>query len=294
MFVLGAVMGSFLCCQARRLHRRAAGGRPLGRWSVCEHCGRRLKWYDNIPLLSWLMLRGRCRHCHARIGAGEFLAELGGGAMGLLLAAVMPLTGYAVLDAGRGALTLAGIAQGGTILAPWAWGIWAAQVVLGLVLLFLAIYDGLYGELPTRGLTFSLICATLVVILRQWSSFAVSAEASFWGDLEGWAPALDSLASALVLGGIYLLLYLISRGKWVGDGDWPLALAIGLSLGSPWLALCALFVANFSASLVMGPAALRAKTSSGSAYQIHFGPFLVLAWAAVLALAAPLTASLAL
>ena len=59
-----------------------------------------------------------------------------------------------------------------------------------------------------------------------------------------------------------MLLYLISRGRWVGDGDWLLGLALGLALATPWLALINLFLANLLACLVMIPILLRTRASA--------------------------------
>ncbi len=74
--IFGAIFGSFACCQAWRIHERNEG-RKLGKRSICMHCKETLKWYDNIPVISWLMLRGKCRHCKAKIGFSEILSELG-------------------------------------------------------------------------------------------------------------------------------------------------------------------------------------------------------------------------
>src|SRR5262245_19429840 len=68
----GAVAGSFLNVIIYRL--------PLGKsvvWpsSACPHCGRELSWYENIPVVSWLVLRARCRTCRARISARYPLVE---------------------------------------------------------------------------------------------------------------------------------------------------------------------------------------------------------------------------
>lgn len=41
------------------------------------HCRKRIKWYDNIPIISWLVLRGKCRYCHKKIGIADFLSEIG-------------------------------------------------------------------------------------------------------------------------------------------------------------------------------------------------------------------------
>ena len=60
LFILGACFGSFLCCQARRLRIKDKHGKKsvkkLGSRSVCLHCKAKLKWYDNIPIISWLIL----------------------------------------------------------------------------------------------------------------------------------------------------------------------------------------------------------------------------------------------
>ena len=71
--MLGATFGSFLHCAAWRIAR---GERFVSGRSHCPSCGHPLGIPDLIPLLSWLFLRGRCRHCGAKIPARYFLAEL--------------------------------------------------------------------------------------------------------------------------------------------------------------------------------------------------------------------------
>jgi prepilin signal peptidase PulO-like enzyme (type II secretory pathway) len=63
--VLGLIFGSFATMLA---HRLAHGGDILGRRSACPSCGAVLTAQDLVPLLSWLVMRGRCRHCAAPIG----------------------------------------------------------------------------------------------------------------------------------------------------------------------------------------------------------------------------------
>lgn len=78
VFVLGTVLGSFLNVVIYRLPRGQSIVRPRSR---CPHCGTTIKPADNIPLLSFLVLRGRCRACRAPIGWRYPLVEAAAGAL---------------------------------------------------------------------------------------------------------------------------------------------------------------------------------------------------------------------
>lgn len=275
LFIIGACLGSFLCCQARRLRIRqqtssklpkrakppksikpAKSPKPqnsLGPRSVCLSCKYQLKWYDNIPIISWLILKGKCRKCGQKIGLTELLSELGVGLALLLLGTTI----YPI------------------IATPLEWTIFAFMLLLTLTLSFLAIYDGAYGELPSSCLTISIICAIIVLCLKEW---LILSNSEFTPN-----QILDPLGAVLILGGVYLALYLISKGRWVGDGDWLLGTVIAIALGSAWLSLIVLFLSNLLACLVMLPLAKGKK-----ALKIHFGPFLVVAFVIVYTCAEPL------
>lgn len=75
--VLGALFGSFSNVLIHRLPRNRSV--VVGR-SACPSCGRTIAWYDNVPVLSWLVLRGNCRHCDAAISPRYPLVELAGAA----------------------------------------------------------------------------------------------------------------------------------------------------------------------------------------------------------------------
>lgn len=63
-FLLGLLLGSFLNVCISRLPAHKSIIHPRSR---CSHCGHTIRWYDNIPLMSWILLRARCRDCKARI-----------------------------------------------------------------------------------------------------------------------------------------------------------------------------------------------------------------------------------
>lgn len=251
LFILGACFGSFLCCQARRLKIKAIPKkRNLNKRSICLNCNTQLRWYDNIPIVSWLVLGGKCRKCHKKIGIAEFLSELGVATAFLLFGVNFDIFSATTLE----------------------WAIFVITLILTLVLSFLAIYDGLYGELPVFALITSLILAITILILKEYLLFFT----------EGFSMGLiwQPLSAVLILGGTYLVLYLVSRGNWIGDGDWILGAVMGLVIFYPWLALLTLFIANFLACVITFPIVKKHKRR-----KIHFGPFFVAAFVIVCAFA---------
>jgi leader peptidase (prepilin peptidase)/N-methyltransferase len=91
-FVLGAVVGSFLNVVIYRVPRRMSIVRPR---SACPSCGTRIAWYDNLPILSWLILGGRCRSCRGAIAFRYPMVEAAAGALaafGVGLYGLQPVT----------------------------------------------------------------------------------------------------------------------------------------------------------------------------------------------------------
>ncbi|HEV7846743.1 MAG TPA: prepilin peptidase [Thermoleophilaceae bacterium] len=86
--LFGSVIGSFLNVVAWRVPRKESLVSPGSR---CPHCGADVKAYDNIPVVSWLLLRGRCRNCGGPISARYPLVEL---ATALVFAAVVAVRGF--------------------------------------------------------------------------------------------------------------------------------------------------------------------------------------------------------
>src|SRR6266516_7532713 len=85
----GLIIGSFLNVVAYRLPRGESLSHPPSR---CPSCEAPIRPYDNVPVLSWLLLRGRCRHCKARISARYLVVELLTGALFLACYAYFGLT----------------------------------------------------------------------------------------------------------------------------------------------------------------------------------------------------------
>ncbi len=73
IFIVGLVTGSFLNVVIYRMPRDKSIVHPP---SSCPSCGKLIRFYDNIPLVSWLILRGKCRYCGSKISARYFIVEL--------------------------------------------------------------------------------------------------------------------------------------------------------------------------------------------------------------------------
>jgi leader peptidase (prepilin peptidase)/N-methyltransferase len=99
----GAVAGSFANVCIHRLPRGESVVHPPSR---CPACGTRVAWHDNVPVLSWLVLRGRCRACGARISARYPLVEAAGA---VLFAGALLLWGPTAVAAGGALLALASV-----------------------------------------------------------------------------------------------------------------------------------------------------------------------------------------
>lgn len=84
--ILGLAIGSFLNVVVYRLPRGLSLLRP---GSACPSCGAPVKWYDNIPVVSWIALRARCRNCRQPISIRYPLIELATGALFAIVALLL-------------------------------------------------------------------------------------------------------------------------------------------------------------------------------------------------------------
>ena len=242
LFIIGAMLGSFACCQVWRIRKG-----DKSKWSHCMNCKYQLRWYDNIPIISWLMLGGKCRKCRKKIGYAEILAEVG-------LALVFALSFWFWPE--RVALLEL------NVMVCVKFALFLANLVIYTILF---IYDAKWKELPVPLLIGACGVAAVFLGITIWQAFS----------LQGGFDWLSLLLALLFLPGLYYLMYRVSSESWVGGGDWILCIPLALTLGNMWLALMCMFLANVIGSVVMLPVAVKKKKKN---MVIPFGPFLIVAF----------------
>lgn len=252
MFMLGLAMGSFVGAMTWRMktNRDWVRGR-----SECEHCHHKLVAIDLIPVFSYLALGGKCRYCHKKIGRSTLVLELAGGLIFLGSTLLFPSMVYQ-----RWLNPLASF-QSLTPMLSLAMGLWLVCLV---IMMALFVYDLRWRLLPNK-LVFPLIVVSLLL------SAVMNLGLAQVGLME-WLIALA--LGMLPITGVYGVLYLLSRGRWIGLGDVKLGIAIGLLI-TWWGGVLVLFLSNLLASLVSIPGLLKRRINGAS--EIPFGPFLLVA-----------------
>ncbi len=208
--------------------------------SIDLDTGRQLPWYDMIPVISWVILRGKSRFSGQPIGKFELLIEVGMALFFVLSYAFWPATLDSPLEITKFILWLvAGVLLAIQFATDMKWQILWTLVSYAIIAVGVA-------------------SAALVVI----------------GADQRWEMLYAVLGSVGVLGGLYFILYWVSRERWVGLGDAILGVGLGLLLADWMLALVALFLANLIGTLIV---AVGFATKKISRHQhIPFGPMLIL------------------
>lgn len=245
--VLGTIIGSFLNVVIWRLPRGESLSHP---GSACPRCGHPIRWWDNIPVVSWIVLHGRCRDCGEPISRRYPLVEL---ATGLFFAGVA-------------LWLLATLAPTMPVLALFPAAV--AFLFLASISVALALID-----LDTHKLPNAIVLPGYVV-----GAILLGASSILSNDLESLGRAGIGMA-AMFVG--YLVMALAYPGG-MGFGDVKLAGVLGLYLA--WLGWGSLLVGAFAAFLFGGGFSVillvlrRAKLKSG----IPFGPWMLVgAWVGV-------------
>lgn len=237
VFVLGACVGSFLNVV---IYRVPAGLSLLFPPSRCPHCLNQLKAYDNVPVLGWLWLRGRCRYCKNPIAIRYPLVEA---ATGILFVLVFWKFGLSL-----------------NVLGYWAFLSW----LLALSLIDLDTMT-LPNPLTQSGLVLGLAFQALVGFLPALTSA---------GTIE---PLISGITGAVV--GIWLFDAIILIGSMIfgqtamGGGDAKLAAMMGAWLGWKYLLLAGFLACVFGAFVGGGAIAVGLLERRKP---MPFGPFLAL------------------
>lgn len=250
VFVFGLIIGSFLNCLIWRLHKNET---ILGR-SQCPDCRHKIFWYDNLPLLSFIFLKGRCRHCGKLISWQYPLVEL---STAILFTASFCLT-FKTFFPGCELLATSlptGVAGYEIIKLARDWLIICVMTVI-------FIYDLRWYLILDK------VTLPACVII-----FGLNVSLGFLAG-SGWANLWQLLISGIIGGSFFLIQFLISRGRWIGGGDIRLGLLMGLALGWPNI-IAAIFIAY-----LMGAAIGVILIASGKkewSSKMPFGTFLSLA-----------------
>ena len=190
VFVLGLIFGSFANVIVFRLN---TGESLVFGGSRCFYCGRNLKWFELIPVISFFALRGKCRTCGSKVSRQYSIVEILSGLLFLLL--------WSELGSDQ--------AGQNSVLAMTA-------ILFFWLLLTMSVYDFRHKIIPNL----LVYLATAVAVLSAFLNNGVSGLPQY-------------IFSGLGLFLFFTSLWFISGGRWMGFGDAKLALALGVMLGWP-------------------------------------------------------------
>ncbi len=258
LFITGICVGSFLNVLVDRLPR----GESIGFWtsqndkekrSHCEHCKHTLAWYDLVPLLSFIFLRGKCRYCKVSLSLYYPIIEVITGILFVL--AVFLLSHGVILE--RALRPIGSWDSIASLQNDMAIYIIVISYYLYLVSSLIVIFfvDLKNGIIPDK----ILVPAIVITFLFQLYAIRYTLYAS--------------LLSALGVFLLFLFLHLATRGRGMGFGDVKYVILMGLVLGFPGIVvgMYIAFLTGAAVSLIL--IAWHKKKLHGST--IPFGPFLV-------------------
>jgi prepilin signal peptidase PulO-like enzyme (type II secretory pathway) len=269
LFVFGLVIGSFLNVVSLRYDgsRFVLDPRVIGGRSHCPHCKKTLRWFELVPLFSFLLQGGRCRRCDARLSVQYPALEL-------LCGVTFALVPWRVM-----ALFTTAPLQPVWLLA----GLWTLAFV---IIILAAAIDLRTGILPDE---LNVALGVIALGLTAIAAALPNGSASFLGALGGFfaipGGVWVSRATGAVIGFIFFeFLLLVTRGKGIGMGDVKLALPLGFLFGYPDILPVIGFAFIFGAIWGVLLIILKKKTIKGA---LPFCPFLALASAFIFFLGVP-------
>jgi prepilin signal peptidase PulO-like enzyme (type II secretory pathway) len=234
LVILGLVFGSFINAWVWRTSKNMPVSK--GR-SMCPHCKHQLAWYDLVPVLSYISLKGRCRYCRKPISLQYPLVELG---TTLLFVGLYYYTG------------------------PSGWLGWlqlAISLMVAVLLVAAFVYDAKYMQLPEIYMLPAIALGLVSLGLKAWNM--------------GWEPLIPQVIGLGVVIIAYTALWYFSKGKWLGAGDIRLVAVMGLFL-QPKQLLVGLFVAYLAGAAYGVYVIAKSKNKTKRGIKVPFGPFLII------------------
>lgn len=242
-FIFGTAIGSLLSVVITRF-RHNQKGIILGR-SKCPKCKKKLHWTHMVPVLSYLLLRGRCAYCDKQISKMYLGLEL---ITGAIFAWIYSQNSFYLGDSVHGLLQNSSVEYG-------VFGTALYHMVVYTFLILIFAYDFLYKEIPDL---FSLPLIAFTLLGALWSG----------------TPTPTSLLIGAAIGlAFFGGQYLISKGRWLGEGDIRLGVFMGIFLG--WQLMLVAIVTSYIIGSIVS-LALIAKQKAKMNSEIAFGPFLII------------------
>lgn len=241
-FIAGLIIGSFLNVIIYRLRLMDT---ILGR-SNCPHCASQIRWYDNIPLLSFILLRARCRDCEGKISWQYPAVEFFTGIIFVLISRYF----FNFLD----------------LMSLWETGFY---LIIASLLIVLLVYDWQYMEVPI--LIFWIILSVIAVNLAfiGFSEINLSVVTDGFKSLSIFYNLIGGFVAWL----FFFCLVFFSKEKWMGWGDVYVGLLAGLILGWPNILFGLLL--SFTIGSIFSVGIILSKKGNMQS-QVPFVPFLVL------------------
>ncbi len=241
IFLLGTLIGSFLNVV---IYRFNTGKSIVAGRSICMTCNHTLRWYELIPIFSFLIQSGKCRRCASNISHQYPIVEFGTGLVFVLIALhFLPVLSFS---------------QSHYVLFLTIFSF------IFSLLIVISVYDIRHKIIPDK----------LVYIYAAISFLSIFINQTGVGSLFVKASLLDVVAGPL-LALPFALLWLVSKGRWMGLGDAKLMLGIGWMLGT-LSGLAVIMISFWIGSVVSLAVILFTHKKINMKTEIPFAPFLII------------------
>ena len=258
IFIFGTLIGSFLNVLVLRYN---TGQSIVNDRSRCFSCGKTLRWFELIPVLSFLFQKGRCSNCHTKISKQYILVEILTGLI-FLLVFIKIIPDFE--ECFTSFLFACPIRQGFFTIF---------YLFIFSILIAISVYDYRHKIIPD-GLSYTFIILSFLSALYIFLTGGVYL----------------NLLAGIIISLPFFLLWLVSRGAWMGFGDVKLALGIGFLLGIPsgiYAIVLAFWIGGLVGIILLSLSAISKKAVNNNQLlilgkrftiksEIPFGPFLIL------------------